>query len=120
MDCFMLRTSKLLLSSLTNPMDGLPKLVVARGGWAPLVVYTVACLFGSLCFAWRLDVAPQTISRMDMALSMAQATESDLQAAIEQGQRIAWVLAVVTGLFWPALCVLGIALTLRISKRTEA
>jgi len=109
----MLPASKLLFSSLFNPVDGLPKLVAARNWWVPLGVSTVACLLGSLCFALRLDVAPQTIARMDMALAMAQVTESDLQAAIEQGQRIAWVVAVAKGLFWPSLCALGIALILR-------
>ena len=110
----MVRTSKLIFSSLFNPMEGLPKLVVAQNVWAVLVVCSMACLFGNLCFAWRLDVAPQTIAHMDAALAAAQATESDLQAAIAQSQRIAWVLAVAKGLFWPPFCALGLALVLRI------
>ncbi|MCL2625302.1 MAG: hypothetical protein FWD46_00600 [Cystobacterineae bacterium] len=105
---------RLLFSSLFTPMDGLPKLVAARRYWAPLIFSTLACCFAQLCLAWRLDLAPQTIARMDVALATAQATESELQAAIEQAQRVVWVLAVFKGLFWPALSALGIAFVLKI------
>lgn len=104
-----------MLQTLIDPVAGVPKAVEGRRWVLPLIVLCAAVSFSGVAFASRLDASPSVIAKMEQSGELAKSSERELNEEIEQAQRIALVGGVAKGVFLMPLCLLLVAVALKLA-----
>jgi hypothetical protein len=103
------------LQVLLEPVGSIPRAVEQRRWLAPMLLVALLTALAGVAVSSKLDMARVVLPKLQMAGELGNATEREVEEAIEQAQRVAVVVSVARGVFLTPLWLLALSVALKLS-----